>query len=186
MKKQIFALLVALATSFGFAGGAHAQQADLGVSPSPTTWSWTLTGVDSGHGTFTTIGDGTDKTKILSFAGIFNGLAIGGLVPKKDDLANWMPDNKFKDRDTGRAFSSNGVLFSVPGLNINGGSNVNFYYDGRKFTVGTGTASGGYVTHRDTFSVTAVPEPETYAMFLAGIGALLFVGRRRVGQVSSS
>lgn len=41
---------------------------------------------------------------------------------------------------------------------------------------------GGNDTHKYTnyaFEVTAVPEPETYAMLLAGLGALSFVARRR-------
>jgi hypothetical protein len=31
----------------------------------------------------------------------------------------------------------------------------------------------------DNFSVTAVPEPETYALMLAGLGVVGFVARRR-------
>ena len=34
-------------------------------------------------------------------------------------------------------------------------------------------------THLDNVSVTAVPEPETYAMMLAGLGAVGFMARRR-------
>lgn len=38
------------------------------------------------------------------------------------------------------------------------------------------TLAAGYV---DDISVSAVPEPETYAMFLAGLGAVGFLARRR-------
>jgi len=41
---------------------------------------------------------------------------------------------------------------------------------------GTGTAGGFYTV---TSTVTPVPEPETYALMLAGIGAMGFVARRR-------
>lgn len=34
-------------------------------------------------------------------------------------------------------------------------------------------------THLDNVSITAVPEPETYAMMLAGLGAVGFMARRR-------
>ncbi|MFM2057202.1 MAG: hypothetical protein RLY71_1587 [Pseudomonadota bacterium] len=39
--------------------------------------------------------------------------------------------------------------------------------------------SSGISALTSTTTVTAVPEPETYAMMLAGLGALGFVGRRR-------
>lgn len=42
--------------------------------------------------------------------------------------------------------------------------------------VATGTNGGVY---NGAISVTAVPEPETYAMMLAGLGALGFLARRR-------
>ncbi len=45
--------------------------------------------------------------------------------------------------------------------------------------VGTSDSYGGSL---DAVSVTAVPEPETYALLLAGLGAIGFVARRRRGQ----
>lgn len=56
-----------------------------------------------------------------------------------------------------------------------GASSAGHYY----LTVGgiaTGPSGGIY---NGAISVTAVPEPETYAMFLAGLGALSFLARRR-------
>jgi hypothetical protein len=43
----------------------------------------------------------------------------------------------------------------------------------------TGTADKSTALYSGEISVAAVPEPETYAMFLAGLGALGFVARRR-------
>jgi hypothetical protein len=42
----------------------------------------------------------------------------------------------------------------------------------------TGATGNGY-TYIDNVSVTAVPEPESYAMLLAGLGAIGFMSRRR-------
>ena len=45
-----------------------------------------------------------------------------------------------------------------------------------------GTTSKSTALYSGELSVAAVPEPETYAMFLAGLGALGFVARRRRTQ----
>jgi hypothetical protein len=42
-----------------------------------------------------------------------------------------------------------------------------------------GSTSKSAATYSGELSVTAVPEPETYALLLAGLGAVAFVARRR-------
>lgn len=46
----------------------------------------------------------------------------------------------------------------------------------------TGTTSKATALYSGELSVAAVPEPETYAMFIAGLGALGFMARRRRQQ----
>jgi hypothetical protein len=46
----------------------------------------------------------------------------------------------------------------------------------------TGTTSKATALYSGELSVVAVPEPETYAMFIAGLGALGFMARRRQQQ----
>ena len=145
--------------------------------PAPTTWTWNLTGQDTGHGTFTTAGDGSSWTDILTWGGVFDGFAIGGLLPTNADPANWAVDDKIKNG--GGYFTNGGVLFSVPGLNVNGGHNVNIFTDNGSLVVGTGTYAGGYHLGTGTFTATPVPEPELASLMLAGLAAVGLSARRR-------
>ena len=68
-------------------------------------------------------------------------------------------------------------------INFSNGSNYTFYfttdhsqpYIYTKLKFGSTAAFATF----DNVSVTAVPEPETYAMMLAGLGAIGFMARRR-------
>ena len=77
----------------------------------------------------------------------------------------------------------------------NGGVFVDFDNTVKHFTFGSGASAGSFdffvndvsVTAGRTVAVTgtivssigAIPEPETYALFLAGLGAIGFMARRR-------
>jgi hypothetical protein len=166
IKRFLTSALMALALAFA-TGTAMAQ----------STWTWNLSGSDTGSGTFTTTGDGSSWTDITSWTGTFDGYAIGGLLSTGADTGNWSVDNQFKN--DGSWFSNGGVLFSVLGLNVNGGSNVNLFTDGGNLISGTGTNAGGYHLGQASLSVTAVPEPASMPLMIAGIGALGLMFRQR-------
>ena len=50
--------------------------------------------------------------------------------------------------------------------------------------VNNGAIGGGFAGQVTSISVSAIPEPETYALFLAGIAALAARGRRQVARLS--
>jgi hypothetical protein len=69
----------------------------------------------------------------------------------------------------GTPIAMNGFRF----LGIDGTSSPDF-----KLTL-TGATTSKMAAYSGEMRITPVPEPETYAMFLAGLGALGFVARRR-------
>jgi PEP-CTERM motif len=91
----------------------------------------------------------------------------------------------------GLTFDFNGAGYNPPPKTLSGTSFgvVNYV------TTFTSSALGGNSTlvfrgvnnsfaQLDNVSITAVPEPETYAMLLAGLGAIGFMSRRRKNQQS--
>ena len=56
-------------------------------------------------------------------------------------------------------------------------------FDGANIVVSTYQQAGQWRLNLSAVPVAAVPEPETYAMFLAGLGIMGAVARRRKGQV---
>lgn len=77
--------------------------------------------------------------------------------------------------DTGATFSS-GVI-AAPGFVLSNMHGVVLWGD-------TTTGSSAWIDNA-TITVTAVPEPETYAMFLAGLGLVGAIARRRQSDKSS-
>jgi PEP-CTERM motif len=170
MRKYMVSLIAALV--FG-ASTAHAA-----------VYKFTFESFDStlsAAGQFTV--DGTDE--VTSLSGSISGLAsqtIGavagnpsfpGAAYSADGL--FIYDNLY--HASGQSFDVNGLLFTTaqnPGgyWNLWGTSPGNYSL--------WESAAGGYpVQESGTLSVTAAPEPSTWAMLALGLGALAFVGRRR-------
>ncbi len=79
---------------------------------------------------------------------------------------------------TGASTSSN--LFGINGSLVTYSATFQNVLAGNYGIQLTGTDGGQFIAVTNvTSSVTAVPEPESYAMLLAGLGALGFMGRRR-------
>lgn len=80
------------------------------------------------------------------------------------------------------AISGNGgsVSFSGVGVALNAGNNtITFAYTPIGYLNGSGQSIGDESWKVAGATVTAVPEPETYAMLLAGLGVMGTIARRR-------
>jgi hypothetical protein len=68
-----------------------------------------------------------------------------------------------------------------PGYNglLDGSGTAGSFLAGGAFDLAAGSQDSGGIAGRYVFAVRAVPEPETYAMLLAGLGIVGFVARRR-------
>jgi hypothetical protein len=73
-------------------------------------------------------------------------------------------------------YSSNGTPLGAPGLDIDAGNQPSGGYYALISGKGIGSSGGQY---HGLISVSAVPEAETYAMLLAGLGVIGLISRRR-------
>ena len=173
LHKPLATALVAVAASFGMATNAMADD---------HWWNWNYSGGGvSASGTFETAGDASTPEAVLAITGTYSdsfvtGAAITGLVPTSDPEQNtvWIFDNLLSAASP--FVSTPGILFAVNGL----ASHVNIYDNGG-YISGT-HINGSFQLTSVNFNVAAVPEPETYALMLAGLGAVAFIARRRQRQ----
>ncbi len=141
-----------------FAGNNQNQEADV-LAYIATTWGLTATDLGSSDtagtfGPFTSNPDSTTGT--LTFDSAIDGAFV--LTLKAGNQFSL-----FYYDGAGDAISS--IDFSTLGVNVNGGT---------ANALSHATLYGG--------TVTAVPEPETYAMMLAGLGVVGYMARRRRQQ----
>ena len=184
LKKTILAAALALA---GAQAGAVTVWTLDGTSGATEGLTYTLTG-DLATGSFNLTIEGINVAGVDTRGGRtfledlsfnpptgYTGASLGGLAAIDGGL------NSSGCNGTGNFFCFDGVHEAVNGSTMS-----------LDFTI-TASSFEGYVPHLkvdwdgsknnynlvSTNMVAAVPEPETYAMFLAGLGAMGFVARRR-------
>jgi hypothetical protein len=172
-------------------GLATAVCAALALASAPAhadqVWDWSYAGNGvTASGQWATAGNSASTPQDLEWitgtysdGHITDGTITGLVAPGTDPL--WFYDNKFGGNPV---VSNAGVLFDVN----NGESHVNLFTDSGSLINGT-WHNGNYEMTTLTMSsltVTAVPEPASGALLLAGLGMLAFTARRRAAGNSAS
>jgi PEP-CTERM motif len=175
-----------------------------GITTTPLTFQYgTLMATGAGTFTFTYLGNESGYVNAFSLnigsAGLLTeGSAVGSSVSLLVGEGNLMPGFTFlTTAPTGLASASNGQSFSDltnPSFAIignAGGGDVSATYGGSshafQYVLGFNDAFSGDRDFDDykvgvNFVAAPVPEPQTYALMLAGLGAVAFMARRRRPQ----
>ncbi len=174
--KSLAAGVVALAAAVGAQAGGT-----IGSGPLPVPSTWTVTGSLSGTGTISDIWDfataGTSSANgsasntyvTISGLGVLN--KITSFAAKIDGNAlTALPDF---NTDLGGGNSITQQMLTIAPFTLAAGSH--------SLTISgiVGSGGGSYSATLALAPVAVVPEPETWALMLAGVGAVGFLARRR-------
>ena len=138
--------------------------------------------------------DSGGRYDILSISGFYGKDAIVGLSNRSSRL--W--DSKFPGPDNGVSINSMDATNGCQGIQPMGGMIPHFSCEGLSFVTTVGLVNlafggatsdaigynGEFIMARNTIvqNISAVPEPETYAMLLAGLGLIGAAVKRRKAE----
>lgn len=175
MKNSAFFKTMSIACLCLFAGAANAQALSFTQS-STTPYVWTATFGNSVSGSFADIftfnNPVTPQTGLSGGATNIGSLGINGtnVIFSLFQLFDVTTSTTLASGATGS--NTSGFSFSLPSFTDSYQLLVN----------GNTTPSNTTGSYAGNIAVSAVPEPKTYAMLLAGLGLVAFTARRRKGS----
>lgn len=187
-----------LAASLVAATAAHAQSITNGSFETPDVPSgdydvvnYAQSGWGNTNGAFriydlaSLAADGDQFARVLSGSALYQSFSVAAGAYSVSFFASGIGDAKlFESSDVGGlgfSFVSSAPVTSTAFNSASGWTQYSFGFNtptANSFHLAFVAAPGGNA-FIDGVSVTAVPEPETYAMMLAGLGAIGFMARRR-------
>jgi hypothetical protein len=165
MKKLNTAISAGAVAAACLCTAGAAQAASFTADFTPTSF-----GTDTAHLVITTAGNASSWESVLSITGTVSGLGITGLIPVISSLGN---DNLYQTNNP--FFTEGGISF----FDTAGTTWGMFEYGTDIYLANNVSYSIGGLHANMT---AAVPEPESYAMLFAGLGALGAMSRRKRNQ----
>jgi len=157
-------------------GGAYEAHGVFNIGASLTGGWFSITSIT---GSVTTPGSPPDLT--------ITGMLPGSILPPSTILSTsgaWIYDNALSLSGSPDISATGGPAFTTAGREWNIWNNNNGTYS--MWGSPVPFASVYDVQTTGTLTVTAVPEPEIYAMLAAGLGLMGFVARRRRAQLAAA
>jgi hypothetical protein len=188
-KKSFLAVAVAL-TAFGANAATYNLPAGSGELLNPNTFNWSFDAVVADP--VATLGFVINGYRTLdglnTYADFFvlsiNGTEIGSgsFNLGGGGFSAWSGPGTAVTSNTGTSIGGNGGTTTISGVSfaLNAGTNnITFSYSPVGYANNGGQTLGDEAWGISSAQVTAVPEPETYAMLLAGLGLMGAIARRR-------